>query len=83
MAVTKTFLVIFFIIIVDICCIYCIHSVGEEEYGILVLLAKGVFTVPVKERTKVQKNAVVKFWRSKAKFTVGEGDLLLYEGKKV
>ena len=75
---------IFFIFIVGIInCTYGIHSVGEEEYGVLVLLVKREFNVPVKERTKIQKNAVIKFWRSKEKFTIGEGGILLYEGKKV
>ena len=62
--------------------IYCIHSIDEEEYKVLVDLAKGEFSVPVKQRTRIQKNAVVKFWRSNGKFLV-DGDILFYEGKKV
>ena len=71
-----------FIFILDIRCIYGIHSVGEEEYKILVNLAKGTFSVPVKERTRIQKSAVIKFWRSNGKFTV-DGNILFYQGKKV
>ena len=41
------------------------HAVSEEEYEILVNLVKGEFNTPVKERTRLQKNAIIKFWRAK------------------
>ncbi|XP_066915669.1 uncharacterized protein [Clytia hemisphaerica] len=59
-----------------------IHAVGDEEYETLVALAKKTFAVPVKARSKIQKNAVIKFWRSNGKFTAEE-DVLYYKGKKV
>ena len=74
------FLFIFFI--VDIRCVHGIHAVGDEEYKALLDLSKGIFSVPVKSRTRIQKSAVVKFWRSNGRFTA-EGNILFYEGKKV
>ena len=53
--------VLLFIFLVDIRFIYGIHTVGDEEYKILLQLAKGTFSVPVKERNQVQKSAIVKF----------------------
>ena len=59
-----------------------IHPVTEETYDVLLKLCKNEFNVPVRERTNVQKAAVVKFWRSNGKFT-NEGNSLYYGGKKV
>ena len=79
----KCFLYILFIFLfVDIPCIYGIHAFGEQEYSIFVQLTKGAFSVPVKERTRIQKNAVIKFWRSKERFTLN-GNILYFDGKKV
>ena len=40
-------------------------------YGILSVAKEGKFSVPVKDRTRFQKSAVIKPWLSKQKFTVG------------
>ena len=45
-------------------CIYEIHAVEKEEYDVLVKLARGIFSVSVKDRTRIEKNAVVNFWRA-------------------
>lgn len=45
-------------------------------------LVKNKFQIPVKERTHLQRNAIVKFWRAKGKFTL-HGSTLVYNGKKV
>ena len=65
-------------IVVHSGCVHSIHAVDNEEYNILLELASGTFSVPVKERTKNQKGAVVKFWQAKGKFTV-EGKQLYYD----
>ena len=40
-----------------------IHTVDDDKYETLLLLVEGKFHVPVAERTRSQKNAVVHFWR--------------------
>ena len=51
------FLKFFFFLIVDICCVHGIHPLEEDEYKVLMQLAK--------ERTRIKKKAVVKLWRWK------------------
>ena len=48
-----------------------IHTVDDDKYETLLLLVKGKFHVPVAERTRSQKSAVVQFWRRKELFTLG------------
>ena len=67
---------------VDIRCIYGIHAVEKEEYDVLVKLARGIFSVSVNHRTRIEKNAIVKFWRAKGKFSVTNGKLF-YDQKRV
>ena len=38
-----------------------IHAMGEEEYNIIKDFFTGNFNVPVADRTRLQKNAYVKF----------------------
>ena len=61
------------------------HVVSEEECEILVNLVKGEFNTPVKERKRLKKNAIIKFWRAKSKYTVDNSmqTILLYNGKRV
>ena len=61
------------------------HAIDNEEYDILKQLATGKFVKPVKERSKKEQSAVVKFWKSKEKYTVSDDDTsaLLYDGKQV
>ena len=61
-----------------------IHPVGEEEYNVLLKLANGKFAKPVNERSRVEKSAVIRFWRSKGRFTAdGDEKVLLYDNKLV
>ena len=52
------------------------HAIDDEEYEILKQLATEKFVNPVKERSRKEKSAVIKFWRSKGKYTVSDDDLL-------
>ena len=48
-------------------------------------IASGKFVKPVTERSRKEKSAVVKFWRSKGKYTLSDDDTpaLLYNGERV
>ena len=61
------------------------HAIDDEKYEVLKQLAAGKFAKSAKERSRKEKSAVVKFWRSKAKYTVSDDDTsaLLYDGKQV
>ena len=74
------------ILLVSIDFVNCgiIHLVGEKEYQVLLLLAAGNFVTSKRERSNVEKAAVVKFWRSKRPFTTDEnGKVLLFDNKRV
>ena len=60
-----------------------IHPVEQDEYHVLVKLAQGEFSVPVKERTRAEKSAIIKFWRARGKFTCEDDGTLLFNGRKV
>ena len=62
-----------------------IHAISEDDYKILVSLVNGDFNVPVKDRSRLQKSAIIKFWRAQGRFTVDEDtrSILYYEGRKV
>ena len=75
-----------YIVLVSIDFVNCsfIHAVGEEEYQVLLSLAAGNFATLKRERSKVEKAAVVKFWRLKGLFTTDEsGKVLLFDNKRV
>ena len=55
----------------------------EEEYTIIVKLLKGTFNVPVSRRTRVQKSAIVKYWRLKEELSLDTNGALLHQGKRV
>ena len=55
-----------------------IHTVDDDKYETLLLLVKGKFHVPVAERTRSQKSAVVQFWRRKELFTLGNEESPTY-----
>ena len=59
-----------------------IHPVSEDTYEILLKLCKNEFTVPVAARSNTERAAVIKFWRSRGKFTCKE-NILHYDGRKV
>ena len=69
----------------DLICIKCdqfIHPLKEEECEILLKLCKGEFSVPVANRSNLQKSAIIKFWRNREKFSQNK-NVLFYDGKKV
>ena len=81
-------LLIFFvhIVLVSINFVNCgfIDPVGEEEYQVLLSLAACNFATLKRERSNVEKAAVVKFWRSKGQFTTGESrKVLLFDKNRV
>ena len=56
----------------------------DEEYEVILRLLKDEFNVPVAQRTRVQKNAIIKFWRLKTDLSLDVGDeKILFQGWKV
>lgn len=53
-----------------------------DEYDTILKLTIGDFNVPVAERTRGQKSAIVKFYRLRSGLSV-EGGKLFYNGKRV
>ena len=60
-----------------------LHSVNGMEYDVLLCLAEGRFSKSVKERSRFEKNAIIKYWQHKDDFTVDSGGDLLYNGRNV
>lgn len=61
------------------------HSLSDEAYETLLLLVQGNFNVPVAERTREQRNAVVRYWRQRDSLHLGPQSTptLYFDGKKV
>lgn len=61
------------------------HTVDDDKYETLLLLVQGNFNVPVSQRTRSQKSAVVRFWRRKDLFSLGSevSPTLYFNGRKV
>ena len=57
----------------------------KRLYKTLLLLVQGKFKVPVAERTREQKNAVVRYWRNRDRFHLGPQatPTLYFDDKKV
>ena len=55
----------------------------EEEYEVIKKLVVGDFNVPVSKRTRLQKSAIIKFWRLKAGLGIDDKGNLLYENRRV
>ena len=47
-------------------------AVDEETYSALISLTKEKMAVPVKDRSRAQKAACIRFWRHTSKFKVRE-----------
>ena len=47
------------------------HALSDEAYETLLLLEQGNFKVLVAERTREQRNAVVRYWRQSDSLHVG------------
>lgn len=62
-----------------------IHTVDDDKYETLLLFVQGQFHVPVAQRTRSQKSAVVQFWKRKELFTLGNEEIptLYFNGRKV
>jgi len=56
----------------------------DETNETLLLLVQGKFNVPVNQRTRLQKSAVVRFWKRRDLFALGpeESPTLYFNGKK-
>lgn len=58
----------------------------EEAYNVIVQLINGEYCKPVRDRSRVEKNALIQFWRNRdgleMKKINGE-DVLFHEGKRV
>ncbi|XP_038044857.1 uncharacterized protein LOC119719458 [Patiria miniata] len=60
------------------------RAMKAETYEVIVALLKGTFVVPVRDRTKAERTALVRFWRNREKFSLAEdGHTLLFDGKRV
>ena len=67
-------------------CFPQISAVDDETYATLFALTGGEFGVPVKDRSRSQKAACVRFWRAKAQFTICEVNgrkRIFFKGKEV
>lgn len=62
-----------------------IHPFSDEAYETMLSLVQGTFNVPVAERTREQKNAVVRFWRNRSRYHLGPQTTptLYFDGRKV
>lgn len=62
-----------------------LHPLSEEAYETLLLLVQRRFKVPVAERTREQRNAVIRYWHNRDRFHLGpQATLTLYfDGEKV
>ena len=59
------------------------HAVDEETYKTLYSLTEGKFNVPLHQRTRVQKNTVVRYWRRKAAFSIRSDHNLYFNNLQV
>ena len=61
------------------------HALSDEAYKTLLLLVQGKFKMPVAERTREQRNAVVHYWRQWDSLHLGPQSTptLYLDGKKV
>ncbi len=56
----------------------------DETYDVIVKVLRGEFHIPVKERTRVQRSALVRLWRNKHLFRLSDDSkTLMYNGKLV
>lgn len=56
----------------------------DETYDVIVKALRGEFHIPVKERTRVQRSALVRLWRNKHLFGLSDDSkTLMYNGKLV
>ena len=62
-----------------------IPFIDEASYSLMVDVLWGRFNIPVKDRTKQHKSAIVRLWRNRGKFTVNNSnpENLYYNGKCV
>lgn len=59
------------------------HTVDKETYDVLYELAQhGRLNCPVGERTRVQKNAIIRYWRNANRYLIVDG-VLTFNGKPI
>lgn len=89
--IVKFPLLAFFIFIIGTCaedkkCFRQMSAVDDETYATLLALTSGEFVVPVKDRSRSQKAACIRFWRAKSQFYISEVNgrkRLFFKGKEV
>ena len=61
------------------------HALSDKAYETLLLLVQENFEAPVAERTREQRNAVVRYWRQRDSLHLGppSAPTLYFDGKKV
>lgn len=66
------------------CMAYGQQPMDEETYDVILKLLKGEFNVPVASRTRVQRTAIIRFWRNRDQFSMDDdGQTVLCNGKIV
>ena len=61
------------------------RTIDGDKYETILLLVQGKFNIPANERTRSQKIAIVRFWRTKDLLTLGpeKSPTLYFDGRKV
>lgn len=76
--------IILLLALVAMCCGYGNQPMDDETYETVSQLLQGKFKIPVKMRTKVQRNAVIRFWRNRDSYSLDDdGKTVLCDGKIV
>lgn len=70
--------------LLPMCIGYGQQPMDEESYDVILTLLKGQFNVSNASRTRVQHNAIIRFWRNRDMFFLDEdGRTVLFNGKTV
>lgn len=62
------------------------RPINSSTYSTLVRLLKGTFKQPVRDRSRLEKNALLMFWQRKDKLSlkrIDSADVLFFENKRV
>ena len=59
------------------------QTMTKETHDTIVDIMNGIFNIPVRERSTVQRNAVLRYWRNRHIFNLGEDGTLLCDEKPV
>lgn len=61
-------------------------AMADDIYDALLMLVKGDPLPPVKERSRAQKSAAIRFWRSKGQFSIrteNSKEVLFHNGRRM